>query len=522
MKKGRASLISMLVALLLGAGAAQAQPAPEPRARPYSGSSPAQQADFRALRKAYHEAFAALGLARRCGLEWQVLHDEFVATLERRHGRDMAGGEAGHFEGLVSIAMHNGAQGQFGKERGALNCSHAERYLAAARLPELPPSVVLAPGERIAPRPRRSRGPNDDLFVSPESAVAQAIYRQKVTADAAKLAFARETLRYAGDDEAVWAINRYLERLTLAQLLGEPLPIAADVASIVRDEPWRDTAGPRAQRAKLLATSLQPVLALSRGDECDRSPYSGMQPKCDYLGDSVWTGRDDWVYLRIQIENASGKDISQFDARLRIDLGEAKPAELDCATRADTRRGLASGLSWEYFCRETLEKLPAERLLQALKQVRADPGRWALAVTRINFAEPPVNVGPTRAMWLDTPEASAEVSKALRARSCLARGSCLADFQHRFDHNPMWPAATAGVVLGGASAALIAHFARRRVAAGLVASLVVFLGLVGSVVALFFGGAPFAAVFLAQLGLVGAVAFLATLWAALGAFGARR
>ncbi len=514
--------LTLLVALLLGAGAAQAQPGAEPRARPYSGSSNAQQADFRALGNAYFEAFAALGLARRCGLEWQALHDEFVATLERRHGRDMDSGEAGHFAGQMSIAMHNGAQGQFGKERGALNCSHAARYLAAARLPELPPSVVLAPGERVAPRPRRSRGPNEDLFVSPGSAVAQAIYRQEVTADAAKLAFARETLRFAGDDEAVWALNRYLERVALARLLDEPEPAAANVAEIIRDEPGRDATAQRAARATLLARSLQPVLAISRGDECDRSQYSGMQPRCDYHGDSVWTGRDYWLYLRIQIENTSGKDIAQFDAKLRLDLGEAQAVELDCGTPADTRQGLAAGLSWEYFCRDTMRKLSLPRLQAAMKQVRADPGRWSLAVTRINFADPPVNVNRRGTTWLNTVAASAEATKALRQQSCLARGSCIEDFRHGFEHNPMWPAAFAGVVLGAACAALIAHFSRRRAAAAFKTSLAVLLALVGSVVALFFGGAPFVALIVAQLGLVAALAFFATLWAALGAFGARR
>lgn len=483
--------------------------------------SEAQYADAQKLLGQYAETFRIIGRARRCGLDWQKPHDEFMRQLQRRHGPDMDRGygptgdwRPGLGRGHVEMGLSDGGQGPESMfAGGSPTCREAASQLASLRLPDLPKSLALPPGERPAPRLRQRLSPNDDLIVSPDSRFARSIYQQPVASDPSKLLVVRQILLIAGDDEAVWALDRYLERSALLALFGERFSPTVTVEKIILDEPAADWSIAKDLRTRALARSLQPRMAQSDGKECAASPFRG---ECKYVGHSVWS--DYWIYLRVMVENTSGFTISKFDARLRFQPTEGQPLELDeCRSpsqRAGQELSLSPGQQGEHFCRDSVRKISLERLLGAIQEAEKDPSRWNLEVGSINFTQPPIFLNPDHAGW-SNPRATEEATAAVRAVSCFERGACIEAARHEYANNPYWPIGTIGLILGALEALGIRRFARRQVAVASISSICFVVGVAALWWWTFFGGGAFAGLFLAYYGSFWLLFYLVGLWATL-------
>ncbi len=450
----------------------------EVRARSYATASDAERAELDALTRQYEAVFYVLGTAKRCGLEWQKTYDDLVARLEQRHGPDMD-------RIAISGAMHSGAQGVEARfASGSRTCATAADQLARFTLPDVSPSLIVRPGDRERRmRPRKPAGPDADVYLAPDSRLVQTLYRQPLPSEPFKLLVVRETLKLAGDDEAAALLDRYLQRLALSSLAGEPVAPPGTVEQVIGSE-WGTARSLAERRKKILETSLRPRAAQSDGKECAYSPFGRMHSECRYEGHSVWTGFSQgpfWIYLRVFFENTSNNTIAQFQAALHVDRPEGgDPFKLPCFQLSGMESGFAPGQRLEYFCREEVRRVPPDKLIEALKRAETDPSRWNLEITRINFSQPPVSVTIREASWgaTNTSAAREQALAAARAAGCAARGSCVYDINYQVEHSSVWPAGIVGFALGAFAAfASLASMRRRRNAALVVAVIAGLLGL---------------------------------------------
>jgi hypothetical protein len=434
---------------------------PEVRVRSYATASDAERVELDALKRQYEAVFYVLGTAKRCGLEWQKTYDDLVARLEQRHGPDMD-------RIAISGAMHSGAQGVEARfASGSQTCTAAADQLARFTLPDVSPSLIARTEDRERRiRPRRPAGPDADVYLAPDSRFVQTLYRQSLPSDPFKLLVVRETLKLAGDDEAAALLDRYLQRLALSALAGEPVAPPGTVEQVIGSE-WGTASSLAERRKKVLESSLRPRAAQSDGKECAYSPFGRMHSECRYEGHSVWTGFSQgpyWIYLRVFFENTSNYTVAQFHAALRVDRKEGgEPFKLACFQLSGTEGGLAPGQRLEFFCREEVRRVPPDKLIEALKGVETDTSRWNLEISGINFSHPSVTVTSKEASWgvTNTSEAHEQAKAAARAAGCTARGSCAYDINYQFGHNPVWPAGTVGFGLG-ASVACVTWASTRR------------------------------------------------------------
>jgi hypothetical protein len=460
---------------------------------------------LRKLLAEYHEVFWVIGTARKCGLEWRARYDDFAVRLERRHGPDMDRGAA--VNNTIAAAMRRAA------ETATPDCGRAQGSLPYLRLPDVPPSLALAPGEPVPVRVR-PRGTANDAFVAPDSRVVRSIYDTALPDDLFRLLLVRATLELAGHDYAAGAVERYLRGKVLAQLTGTEFRPAGRLDQVMDDQ-WATGSALDALRANLIASSLRP-LRVASGDRSylPEQAINGVTHESE--GNAVWSSKHRgsgtlrWVHLFVEIENRGRNPIAHFDASVRVDsVAGGEPFMLGCEpawrppeNRYDAaRRRLATGERRLHICTGDVGSDTAAKWVSAVRAVARGATPLTLEVGAIDFAGAPLYVNGAGVSWKDEPRAMSEAVAAVRRADCSDRGSCAEDAEFAYKGDPRWPMLTMGLVAGAILGIIVHLFAWSWIKAGLISTGVGVAAGIGAVILL--GKAHVFAAFVVGVLLVG-------------------
>lgn len=364
-------------------------------------------------------------------------------------------------------------------------------------------AAVLTAGSAHAARPCARL---DEPCVAPQSQAMEALRREAAGGDISHLLVARETLRIAGETEAVRALDRELAREALARLGSGGASRPATVGELIASPP----AAPDADEMRRAMESLvRPRLApiddasgrLAQGGNAENRP----------LAPALWgtyrKGRLDLLTLFVAIE-ALRDGVTQLDAFLRVDLASGKPVHLQCKPSPWNEQSLAAGEARLYECFAHAGRIEVPLLAEAVRAVADDPARWRLEPSRVELLQPRVSLSTRGVYWLDAGAAHRQAVANLAAMDCGVRGACLEEAK-RFlvQRRPDLGLALAGGIAGLVAGIAIVAFTRRRLrwaAFALLAAAVLALAIIGYAVAQSRGDNAF--LLALMLGLFGGIA----------------
>jgi hypothetical protein len=101
---------------------------------------------------------------------------------------------------------------------------------SASRVASCVAAFLIALGACAA----QARPSDEDLLVSPGSSILDGLATMPVGDDVSTLFEAREIFRLAHRDDAVAAIDRYLEALAIARAMNTPPPVAATIGDVMK------------------------------------------------------------------------------------------------------------------------------------------------------------------------------------------------------------------------------------------------------------------------------------------------